>query len=355
MIYLGIFSFLLAGIALTDWASPTRRRLYYLTLIFLFFFSAFRFEVGCDWSGYLNQWFVAETITFGDAAIGRDPLWWTGLTLLQALGGKYYLANVFSNLVFFAGIHHLAKRQADPLIYLALLFPVLIINMPMSAIRQGMAIGILCFAYSAFADRSLRRFLVLVALAAGFHSSAAVFFALAPFVTNRLTRGRVIAAGILALPVIGMLLISSQADLAYTRYVEGETEALGAVFRVLLLASTSAFFLVLLRGPWRSRFPDDYPLILLTSCAALVLFAMLPISTVIADRLGYYLLPLQAMIVVRSRLILTPGQGRSLVAAYFLGLTLFFGTWTLKSSHFDQCYLPYQNQLIGTPVSTKAY
>ncbi len=31
---------------------------YYIVLVALFLFSAFRFKVGCDWSGYLNQRFL---------------------------------------------------------------------------------------------------------------------------------------------------------------------------------------------------------------------------------------------------------------------------------------------------------
>ena len=36
---------------------------------------------------------------------------------------------------------------------LAVAFPILVINMPMSTIRQAAAIGIMCFAYNAFNDR----------------------------------------------------------------------------------------------------------------------------------------------------------------------------------------------------------
>ena len=59
--------------------------------------------------------------------------------------------------------------------YLSLAFPVLIINMPMSGIRQAAAIGIMCFAYNAFNDRRLIRFVFCVIVASGFHSSAVSF------------------------------------------------------------------------------------------------------------------------------------------------------------------------------------
>ena len=58
-----------------------------------------------------------------------------------------------SSAIFFLGVHVLARRQPDPLGFLVLLFPILIINMPMSGIRQGAAIGLLCIAFVAFIDR----------------------------------------------------------------------------------------------------------------------------------------------------------------------------------------------------------
>lgn len=355
MIYLILFALQIAAVLATDWASKGRTYLYYGLLIFLFFFAAFRFEVGCDWSGYFNHWTRAEGMSAQDILVGREPLWWGFLAIARAAGAEYLLANVVTSIVFFAGVHHLAKRQSDPFIFLVLLFPVLIINMPMSGIRQALAIGIICFAFTAFVERRLRRFLVLVLLAAGFHSSAAVFLALAPFVTERLTRDRLVLAGVLALPIVVLLLTSSQGDLAYSRYIERDIEAFGALFRVLLLSTTALLFLLVLRRPWRTKYPSDYSLILLTSWAALALLAVLYVSTVVADRFAYYFVPIQALILVRARIIFTKSQGQLLLAVFLLGLMGFLSVWTIESSHFQRCYLPYQNELLGDVVSTKPY
>ena len=113
MIYLGLFGSQLAALLLTDWASRARLRLYYCLLIFLFVFAAFRFEVGCDWSGYFNQWSVAQGLSFGDAAIGREPLWWLIMSALQNLGAQYIVINAFAALVFFVGINHLARPDQE--------------------------------------------------------------------------------------------------------------------------------------------------------------------------------------------------------------------------------------------------
>ena len=54
---------------------------------------------------------------------------------------------MISSFTFFFGAHYMAQRQQNRIAFLILLFPVLIINMPMSGIRQASAIGALCIAF----------------------------------------------------------------------------------------------------------------------------------------------------------------------------------------------------------------
>ena len=130
-----------------------RRQIYFIVLAALFVFSAFRFQVGCDWSGYYNQYLQASNIDWTFIANSREPIWWAILGWIRDMGLPYPVANIASSAVFFLGVHVLARRQPDPLGFLVLLFPILIINMPMSGIRQGAAIGLLCIAFVAFIDR----------------------------------------------------------------------------------------------------------------------------------------------------------------------------------------------------------
>jgi hypothetical protein len=80
-------------------------------LVGLFFFSAFRYEVGCDWSGYLNQYLRAEYGGFEEAFADREPIWWTILTTQHYTDLPYHWVNVVSSAVFFMGFHALALRQ----------------------------------------------------------------------------------------------------------------------------------------------------------------------------------------------------------------------------------------------------
>ncbi len=322
---------------------------YGFLLAVLFLFSAFRYEVGCDWFGYLNQYEVYGAVPLSEAMSTREPIWTAIVSMQVGLGLPYPWLNVITSAIFFLGVHRLAQRQPDALGFLVLLFPVLIINMPMSGIRQGAAIGLMCLAFLAFVDRRLIRFVVLVLIAAGIHSSAAAFLLLAPLVSGGLTRGRMILSALLAIPG-GFALITSDAGvMATTRYVDTGNDAAGAAYRVGLLVLTALWFLLFLRRKWQASFPAEYKLVTIGALMMLALALLLPVSSVITDRLGYYLIPVQAVILARLP-YLPLRSGRALaVAAPYLGLLLVLAVWSLFSSHFQQCYLPYQSWVFGLP------
>ena len=331
------------------------RLAYWLTLFSLFLFSAYRFEVGCDWPGYLNQYNIYGSIPFTDLAKQAEPLW-VGLFTLQVwLGLDYPWINVFSSLIFFAGAHVMARRQPNPLAYLVLLFPVLVINMPMSGIRQGAAIGVMFIAFLAFADRALIRFIVLTIIAAVFHSSALVFLLLAPLVTGKYSRQRLLLAAILAVPGAFFMAGGEVADVFVNRYVNTGVDAAGAIFRVGVLSLSALYFFLFLRRKWRRVFPVDFKLVMIGSLMMFGAFALLPISTVIADRLAYYLIPIQTIMFARIPYFRwRSGRTLHIVFPYALLLSLFV-VWTALSELFRLCYLPYQTWLFGYPEMQIAF
>ena len=261
----------------------------------------------------------------------------------------YPWLNVLTSAIFFLGLHFFARRQPDPFGFLILTFPLLIINMPMSGIRQGVAVGLMFFAFCSFVDRKVLRFVLITLAASTIHSSAVVFLALAPIAKRRLTAMSVAVSVLLLLPVGAVVMQGGASQVALSRYVETDVDAQGAFFRLLLLFFTGAAFFVLLRRPWRQRFPGDYRLALLGSVMMIGLLALLPVSSVIADRYGFYLIPIQAMIL--SRIPYLPvGWYRGVYAATAYGVfVLAFTVWASLSQHFRGCYVEYQTWLFGLP------
>ena len=349
MLYLWLTSFLfLLSFALAGQRSA-RNQLYFIVLVSLFVFSAFRYQVGCDWSGYYYQYLGAADFDWSSVTKIREPIWWAILGWIQSMGLPYPVANIASNAVFFLGVHVLARRQPDPLGFLVLLFPILIINMPMSAIRQGAAIGLLCIAFVAFIDRRPLWFAFWVLLAAGFHTSVLVFMLLLPVATGKFTRNRLLLTAFLAIPGAFALASGEAGELASNRYIGTGTDAAGAIFRVGVLGLSAMHFFLFLRKKWLQTCSQDYALASIGAIGMALAFLLIPVSTVIGDRLGYYLIPVQAMIFARIPILPLQTNTQLHAALPYLGLALVFAVWTQLSWHFKVCYIPYQSWIFGFP------
>ena len=109
---------------------------YYILLVSMFVFSAFRFVVGCDWTGYLNHFNIVSNSFYSPIYSPRDLGWWLLLDGIEEVGLPYPSINIAVGLIFFACMHAIARRQPDPMLFLLALFPVLIGGMAMASMRQ---------------------------------------------------------------------------------------------------------------------------------------------------------------------------------------------------------------------------
>lgn len=349
MLYLGLTSALfLLRFALVGQMTSSKL-FYFVVLIGLFLFSAFRYQVGCDWSGYYHQFLRAGNLDWSSITSESEPIWWAILLWIRDNGLPYPVANIASSAVFFLGVHVLARRQPDPLGFLVLLFPILIINMPMSGVRQGAAIGLLCIAFASFVDRRPIWFVFWVMVASGFHTSALVFMLMVPLTTGRYTRNRLMITALLALPGVYFLATGDAGELASERYIGTGLDAAGAVFRLGILGLTSLYFFLFLRKKWMHTFPKDYALASIGAIGMVLAFLLVTISSVIGDRFGYYLIPIQTMMFARLP-YLRFRMNRTLHSAWpYLLLLFVFTVWSQLSWHFQACYIPYQSWLLGFP------
>lgn len=349
MLYVGLTSVLFVLRYALAWQGALRKQLYFLVLTALFVFSAFRYQVGCDWSGYYYQYLRAENFDWASFTEIGEPIWWVVFGWIRSMGLPYPVINIASSAIFFLGIHVLARRQPDPLGFLVLLFPILIINLPMSGIRQGAAIGLICIAFAAFIDRRPLWYAFWVVVAAGFHSSALIFMLLLPVATGRYSWDRLLLTAFLAVPGAFVLASGDAAEIATSRYVGTGVDAVGAVFRVGILGLTSLHFFMLLSKKWQRAWPHDYSLVSIGAIGMALTLLLVPVSTVIADRFGYYFIPIQAMVFARIPFLPFRANAALHAALPYIGLLMVFIVWSQLSEHFKQCYIPYQTWLFGFP------
>jgi len=340
--YYAVYTGLLLAAFLGRSGRKLRAGLYWVVLFGLLMFSALRFEVGCDWVGYLINFWSVEGRNYEFDLTSQNPGYWELIALLHDYGLSYQWLNIATSAIFFLGLHALARRQPNPLTFLVLTFPILIINMPMSAIKQAAAIGFLCFAYVAFIDRRLVFYVGWILLGAAFHSSVLIFLLFIPFVRGEFNRRSLLLGLLLAAPGAYALLQTEGAEIAASRYIDSGLDAAGAAFRLGILTLSGAFFLWALAPAWRRQFPADYKLVWISSWMMVGFFSLFFVSSVIGDRFGYYLIPIQAMIFARIP-YLHLGDSRKFYAFVpYAALTLVFVVWTQISWIFDVCYTPYR-------------
>lgn len=320
--------------------------MYYIILFLLFIFSAFRFEVGCDWLAYDYYFEKIKNVDWLTGAFRRDWLWFFITKHFTNLGFSYLSLNIISSLIFFMGIHVLARRQPSPLGFLVILFPILIINMPMSAIRQGAAIGLVCIALVYFIERRRFLFILWIFLASGLHFSAIIMLFLFPFISGPLVYRKIL----FYIPIVGLILFaaltSETGQQAIRVYTGNNLEAHGAIFRLGLLMLSGLYFHLFAKNKWKQTYPKDYNLVNIGSIGMILMIFLTPISSVIGDRFGYFLIPIQAIIFARFYFL--PFRSNHLIQSLipYIGILFIFLIWTFFSWHFKECYIPYKNWII---------
>ena len=162
---------------------------------------------------------------------------------------QYFWMNVISSTIFFFGAHMMARQQPNRLAFIVLLFPVLIINMPMSGIKQAAAIGIMFFAYLGFMHRKLSAYIASVIIASLVHSSSLIFILLVPFVKNFFFENYRFWS-FTDLTGLGLMSLTNSFQILVVRYFTNPLgdEAAGAVYRTGILALTAAHFLFFLES-----------------------------------------------------------------------------------------------------------
>ncbi len=75
-----------------------------------------------------------------------------------------------------------------------------------------------------------------------------------------------------------------------------------------------------MRRGWQARFPADYRLALIGSWLMLLFTPLVFVSSVIADRASYYLIPVQAMVLARIPAVMTSRLMPIFAIAPYLGL-----------------------------------
>lgn len=258
-----------------------------------------RYKVGSDWGPYRDIFWEMKFLTWSSALTRTDPAFSAINWLVRRAGLEFWVVNTICAGIFIYGLVKLAARQDNPWLVFAMAIPYVVIVFGMAYVRQATALGFVFLALCAVEDRSFKRFVVLMLIAATFHRSAII---LLPIISIAYTRNRVIILGasIAALVIGYVFLLQDEITTYVDRYSgaeQGNLQSDGTLVRLFMNALPGAIFLMLqkrfrgspeLRKTWRN--------LSILSLVSLAAFLYLGANTAI-DRLAGYLLPLQLYVV----------------------------------------------------------
>ena len=314
--------------------------------VFLVLFMGLRYEVGCDYGGYHHRFSFSHAGVLDGLPFVTTEWGFAYLTYaMQELTGSYAAYLTVISAILVACYVIFARAFHGSFAILALLFPIIIVQLGMSGVRQALAGGALMLAAVAFING--RRWLVAACILVGFqfHTSVIVFLPIALLAGREITTGRLVAVLMLVTPVSGFLM-ADRFDSYSDRYIEqiyGEQEARGGVIRyglVMIPVVAFAFW-----GKFvRREFPKVFPLLKLF---ALICFSMAPLlllSTVALHRFNFYVMPFSILMFQYLALSAVMPRNRTKAQAVPIMLYgLYSISWFSLSGHAAKCYIPYQN------------
>lgn len=344
--YIGIYFILI----LTSLTIKDRNSLIAFLLIglFLIIFMGLRHEVGCDYGAYnfrfsYSHAFVLDTLPFISNEWGFSLLTY----MMQELTGSFEAFLTLISAILVICYVTFARAFHGSLTILALLFPIIIVQLGMSGVRQALAGGFLMLSAVSFVKG--HRWLVAAWILVGFqfHTSIIVFLPIALLAGRNISMVRLLGVLIVVTPVVA-LLIGDRLDLYSDRYIEqvyGTQDAKGGIIRyglVMISVIMFAFYSHFIRRD----FPEVFPLLKLFAWISASLIILLPLSTVALHRFSFYVMPLSILTfhylaisaVVRNQRLAAQSVPIILYGLYSI-------SWLALSGHAAKCYLPYQNWL----------
>jgi len=317
--------------------------------IALTLFIGLRHEVGGDWFNYLPYLTRAEGLSLGEVVLWGDP----GYNALNWLFSSHpwgiYSVNLVSAAIFSPGLVLFCRAQPRPWLALCLAVPYLVIVVAMGYSRQGVAMGLMMPGLLALERGRLRPFLVSIAAAASFHSTALVMLAfVVPAVPGRSLTMR--ALRLLLLLIVGAALVqtflAARVEGFVDGYIEAEYQSEGAAIRVAMNLLPGILLLL-----WPKRFELTQQQLRLwramafTALGCAIALVLLPSNSTAVDRIALYVIPLQLVVGSRlpSTLLLGLSPAQLLVGVLAFCLAVEF-VWLNFATHASG-WLPYTNVL----------
>lgn len=317
--------------------------------VFLLLFMGTRYETGCDYGTYEARFTNLYHSTDYKVYLSREEPGFHLLNrLVHDLGLDFMWLNVFAAFIFLTGVIRFVRLSPSPLLLLALLFPVIMVQLGMSGIRQAIALSFLLHALHSFVQGQRIKTGLWIVIGAQFHQSAYLFLPLAMMAGTNFS-WKIAAASIAFVGPAAFLFLGERADVYTDRYIDqiyGENASGGALLRYALALIPCLMFEYQTKRVQRLM-PGIHPLLRTFSILTIAIAPLAIISTVALHRMTYYMLPVTLLIFVCTVMAIPRLHflSRSWLPVPAITLAVYLISWFSSSRHAAICYVPYESFL----------
>lgn len=359
-----IYVLLLSILGLIDVSTKnSKNTIILLQGILIIFFVGFRYKVGIDWLFYYNLYTGSATLL----AIEPGFNFLSGLFYLLDI--NYWLFQAFITLVVFFALLKFFRYYTDKYVFCLSGFFILAFGFNAEAIRQVLALAIVCLGYVQLINRNNKVFYVYVFLAALFHVSALIIIIVPLYLRNKtwikITKIVCIIGTLLLLIDFHFIdyLISLFSMISGNRFVEkilwyGDSSNAGSVltfsliFKILVVI---CYELILGKTQRKeSNYNVNEGFILSLVYILLFIDIFLGRYGTISSRLDVYFTPAFLILIVY---MLNRIKFHGRVFIYIIFLILFFLIFYrfTENSYFKEQFEPYRNYIVASVIYDDSY
>ena len=313
-----------------------------------------RREVGADWWNYLTIFRNIGRGGFGDALhASTEPAYGLLNWIAAKAGWGIWFPNLVCGALFTWGLLAFSRQQPNPLLAIAVAIPYFVIGVGMGYTRQSAALGLVLLAMiECVRGRQARMYLFLI-LAPTFHTSAIIAIPLLALVAVR--GGLVTTALVMVVGAIMILQFSGRIQAKLDFYGSRSISSSGAILRLAMNLIPSLIYL-----SFRQRFTRNpaelrlWTIIAWTAVGSMLLLFFFE-STIIVDRMGLYLIPIQIFVFSRLPSVLgARGRPSLLLIFVILAYSLAVQVAWLSLGSWGHAWLPYRNYLWSNALEKNA-
>lgn len=268
-----------------------------LVLLAIALMIGLRDRVGGDWYNYFASYMLqVPRIPLERTLTLTDPAYWALNKISYDLGLGILGVNLFGGFVFATGLILYCRALPRPWLALTVAIPYTVIVVSMGYSRQGTALGFALLGLVALGRKRFLWFAFWIMIAAAFHRSAALLMGIA-LLTLDFRKLHNLPILLIAGGLVYTVFLEDSADELIETYIQNEEQSSGALIRLAMNAIPAGLFLM-----YRKRlFLVDGERKLYSIMSFLALSTFLALITGLApstalDRMGLYLLPLQAFV-----------------------------------------------------------